>query len=754
MVRREGTNFIGRLTIVLERPESEQPSQFLVALQDVTESRRAEEVLALFHAVVGNMAEGLCLVRARDGIIVYANPKFEKLYGYAAGELLQKPVTLLRAAEPGVTQEQAVAGFLERFAQSGETAYEVRNIRKDGSAIWCEVRASSLRHPLHGEVWVVVQDDITARKEAEEARNRLAAIVKSSSDAIISVTPEQIIASWNHGAERLYGYTAEEMIGQPLARIRPAEWKEEIERVTERVQRGEVVEPFETVKLRKDGRRVDVSLTLSAITDEAGRLTGFSHVARDITARKRAAEKLRETQDRLQAILDNSPAMIFLKDPQGRYLLINRKFAAEFHLELDQVVGRTDAELFPPEQAVVFEANDRRVIESGVQLEFDEVALHDDGPHTSIVTKFPLRDADGNLYAIGGIVTDITERKRMEESLLRSERNLSHFFSSAPVGFAWLSAGGTILRANQTQLDLLGYAAGGLVGLDFTELWSDPAAGNDLLKRLAERETINNLRAQLICKDGSMRHVLIDANSIWEGDQFIHSSVFVRDITKRVELEREILEISEREQRRIAQDLHDGLGQLLSGTVYLTSGLQKELKANGAPQAKDAARILKVLDEAIGQARRLARGLHPVKLEPHGLMSALQELAARTTGLFRVKCRFTCLTPVLIEDGETATHLYRIAQEAVTNAVKHGHPRRIGIALQETPERVILAVKNDGARPPAPARAGDGLGLRIMQYRASMIKAALVIRNGPKGGTSVTAELPKTTVKKSNPHET
>ncbi|HEY6168033.1 MAG TPA: PAS domain S-box protein [Verrucomicrobiae bacterium] len=754
MHRRDGAEFIGRLDTVLDNPESEHPSQCLVAIQDVTESRRAEQALALFHTVVSNMIEGVCMIRARDGVLVYANPKFERMFGYEVGELDAKPVSVLIAPESGKSAEELAREITERLKKSGEATYEVRNIKKDGTRFWSRGNVSTLRHPVHGSVWVAVQEDITARKEAEMARARLAAIVESTSDAILSITPEEIITSWNKGAERVYGYTAEEIVGRPHSTIRPPDRTEEFHNVLERIRRGEVVEAFETVRNRKDGRPVDISLTLSAITDEAGRLTGFSHVARDITDRKRAEAGLRELQERLQAILDNSPSMVFLKDAQGRYLLVNRKFAEEFHLKPGQAVGRTDAELFPPKQAALFTANDQKVIETGRPLDFDEVAVHDDGPHASIVTKFPLRDAAGKVYAIGGIVTDITDRKRIEESLHRSERNLAQFFSGAPIGLEWISAAGTILRANQAQLDLLGYTAEEVVGRDFTEFWRDPDAGKDLLKRLAERETINNQRAQLERKDGAIRHVLIDAISVWDGERFIHSSVFTRDITKRVELEREILGISEREQRRIAQDLHDGLGQLLTGTVYLTSGLQKDLKATGTPQAKDAGKILKVLDEAIAQARRLARGLHPVKLEPNGLMAALQELAARTTMLFRVKCRFNCRTPVLIEDSEVATHLYRIAQEAVTNAVKHGRPKRIGIALKDTPERIIIAVKDDGSGLPAAARAGDGMGLRIMQYRASMISASLAIQNGAKGGTSVTASLPKATAKSISPYET
>jgi PAS domain S-box-containing protein len=139
--------------------------------------------------------------------------------------------------------------------------------------------------------------------------------------------------------------------------------------------------------------------------------------AKDRVERKHMQTELRESHARLQAVMDNSPTMIFLKDTEGRYLLSNKEFAKITHRASAETVGKTDAELFPPEQAAAFRTNDREVLQAGTAMKFEEVALHDDGPHTSIVHKFPLCDASGKIYAIGGFVTDITERKRYEEKI-------------------------------------------------------------------------------------------------------------------------------------------------------------------------------------------------------------------------------------------------------------------------------------------------------------------------------------------------
>jgi PAS domain S-box-containing protein len=140
---------------------------------------------------------------------------------------------------------------------------------------------------------------------------------------------------------------------------------------------------------------------------------------------QRRSRTVSKRERQLQAILDHSPSLVFVKDPAGRYLFVNRRFEDVFHLTREQIMYKTDDELFPPPQAAAFRTNDRKVFDAGTPLEFEEVALHDDGAHTSIVFKFPLRDEDGQPYAIGGMTTDITERKRIEQALRESQARLA-----------------------------------------------------------------------------------------------------------------------------------------------------------------------------------------------------------------------------------------------------------------------------------------------------------------------------------------
>jgi len=211
------------------------------------------------------------------------------------------------------------------------------------------------------------------------------------------------------------------------------------------------------------------------------------------------------------------------------------------------------------------------------------------------------------------------------------------------------------------------------------------------------------------------------------------------DVAHRERLEHEVLAISEREQRRIGQDLHDGLCQQLTGVSLLSRSLQHQL--TGAP-ADDAGRITHLINECIEQTRRVTRGLHPVPEEPTGLQLALTELAASVSETARVPCRCDIPQPVPIPDQTAATNLYRIAQEAVQNALRHARASQITIGLRMDERAITLTVRDDG-QGISDARPRSGLGLDIMDYRADSLGATLTVGRADGGGTLVTCRLPR-----------
>jgi len=213
--------------------------------------------------------------------------------------------------------------------------------------------------------------------------------------------------------------------------------------------------------------------------------------------------------------------------------------------------------------------------------------------------------------------------------------------------------------------------------------------------------------------------------------------VLVRDVTDRKRLEKEILEISSREQIRIGQDLHDGLGQHLTGVTFLTRALENKLAALSLPEAAEAAEIGRLVLQALSQTRNLARGIFPVELESSGLVQALIELAGTVEKLFKVSCRFEGDGTIMLNDRHLANHLFRLAQEAINNSVKHGKAKQVVIDLQRSGDKTVLAIRDDGVGFPAQGLKTNGLGLRIMQYRAQKIGGFLEVRPSDNGGTTV-----------------
>jgi signal transduction histidine kinase len=222
------------------------------------------------------------------------------------------------------------------------------------------------------------------------------------------------------------------------------------------------------------------------------------------------------------------------------------------------------------------------------------------------------------------------------------------------------------------------------------------------------------------------------------------TAALTQEIQERRRLEKELLEAGEREQRRIGHDLHDSLCQHLTGTALAGQVLGKKLADKSLPEAAAANHVVELIEEGIELTRTLARGLHPVEMQAERLADNFQELAATASERFNVSCKFECPQPVLLHDASAITHLYRIAQEAVTNAVRHGKARHINICLDSADDETVLTVTDDGSGLSENARSNNGMGLRIMAYRASMIGANFNIERLSARGTRVICTLPAT----------
>lgn len=340
-----------------------------------------------------------------------------------------------------------------------------------------------------------------------------------------------------------------------------------------------------------------------------------------------------------------------------------------------------------------------------------------------------------------------SERSGAASSLVESEARLSAILGTAVDGIITIDERGNIESFNAAAERLFGYSADDVVGRNVSLLMPEPDAArhDEYIRRYlcGGRARIIGIGREVmgLRKDGGTFPMDLAVSEVRLGDRRIFTGI-VRDLTDRKRMERELLEISDREQRRIGQDLHDGLGQVLAGVGFMIKALEQRLAAAGAAEAGEARQISELVTQAIAQARAMARGLHPVRQIETGLLTALEELAQNIQTMYRVQCRFVCEEPVTVAEGATATHVYRIAQEAASNAIRHGKASRITIALIREPPLATLTVADDGVGFSEAPLARKGMGLHTMRYRAGIIGGSLTIRRGAAGGTFVTCSFP------------
>ena len=468
-------------------------------------------------------------------------------------------------------------------------------------------------------------EDVTVREEADMARARLAAIAESSFDPITGVDLQARITTWNNAAERLYGYTAAEAIGQPISLIIPPDHASDIPKFLRKMRRGESLVGYETVRVCKKGQRHDMAVTISPIRDPRGRIIGSSAIARDITAQKRAEVAVRESTERLQAALVAAHAIAWELDLASGTLRESGP-VAEFFGQPAEFQHRNDVAFFesvhPDDRASVRAEIARAIQSAGRDHAAEFRLLLPDGGIRWVATSGSIeRDAAGRPIRLRGISRDITVRKQAEENQRR--------------------------------------------------------------------------------------------------------------------LEQQLLEVTDREQRRIAHDLHDSVGQRLAAVRFMSSTLSKRLAKDKSSGTLAAAQIEQELQHAMDEVRAIARGLHPIRPDGESLMSALHELAAGVTKLFKLPCHFACTPPVAVHDYHAATHLFRIAQEAVSNATRHARAKQIWLRLRRINGGIRLSITDNGRGLPPESNRSEGLGLRIMKYRASVIGATFTMALRRGGGTQI-----------------
>ncbi len=356
-----------------------------------------------------------------------------------------------------------------------------------------------------------------------------------------------------------------------------------------------------------------------------------------------------------------------------------------------------------------------------------------------------IRKPDGRPWFIHGVGFDISDLKRTEKELQEERNVVSAILHTVGALVVVLDPEGRIIRFNRACEQISGYSSAEVEGRYLWDLFMIPdeaALLPGMFEQLRTDQVPNDYESYWITREGARRLISWSCTLLsGTGDTPTYIIASGIDITERKRLEAAILEVSSREQRRIGQDLHDGLGQHLTGIAFMSKVQEHKLAEKNLPEAADAAKIVRLVNEAIHTTRELARGLLPVVSDEQGLMSALRRYASEVEDVFGVTCRFRSDEPVLIQDYTAATHLYHVAQEAVNNAIKHGHAQNIVIYLGLKYDQGTLSIEDDGVGIPEVPH-NSGMGLQIMNHRAGMIGGTLQVKMRETQGTVVMCQFP------------
>ncbi len=497
---------------------------------------------------------------------------------------------------------------------------------------------------------------------ATDSAAYLAAIVESADDAIVSKTLDGIVTSWNASAQRMFGFTAQEMIGQPILRLIPPNRRNEEELILSRLRAGERIEHFETVRVRKNGQPLEVSLTISPVRDATGAIIGASKIARDITERRNLETAVRMSEQQLRLALDAAAMGTFIwhvaddrGEPDAQMLALFGQ-PSNGTLTLAQAL----ATMIHPEDKNRYAEAVARATDPGGDGELREdirIILPDGSQRwVAIVGQVYFEGKPRRPTYMAGAATNITDRKDAEEALQNAHDKLDQ-------------------RVRERTRDL--------------------ASANRSLRRLS----------------------------------------------------RQVLEVQETERRRIARELHDEIGQALTGVKMMleTASLTRAAATDGSSDSvSPLLEELALIEDTLNRVRDLSLDLRPAMLDSLGLLPTLLwrfETYSRQTGI-QVEFHHTGLEERFAAEVETGA--YRIVQEALTNVVRHAAVPLVRVHLAATDEALRIYVIDEGVgfESDEAIAAGLSTGLAGMRERATLLGGVFLLSSAPGAGTTIEVELP------------
>ena len=774
------------------RTPDDKISGVVLSFIDITALRRAEGALRAseqrLQLVLETDAVGV-LFFDQSGTVLKANQGFLNLTGYTRADVEDRLLTWQRMTPPEFYAESEHQ--LQKMAETGRIGpYEKQYLMADGSRRWMLFAGRDLGDGTVSEFCL----DITDRRNAEAERQVTAQRYQTLFDlvpvAVYTTDAEGRIEEFNHRAIELWGRTPQEK-GEKFCGSRRRFYSDgrpmaHRDYPIARVLRGEQVSPAdcELIMEMHDGTRKNVLVSPEVLKNDRGEIIGAVDCLHDITARKHAEGLLRESEERFRTVADNVPQLIWTNEGDGTANYFNRRWYEYSGLSYEESRGPGWQAMVHPDDAAASVERWRQAVAKGEVFEAEYRLRGANGDYRWFLGRnVPLRN-NGNVLSWFGTATDIEDYKRSQENLTATEErfrvlvegardyamflldpeNVITFWSNgAERVFGWTreeavgqkgdmifvpedKAKGAVEKEIVTALRD-GRAPDRRFHLrkDGTRFWTDGVMmrldNEGELRGFAKvaRDATDQRRIEdelAHARDEMEQRVLERTRELVAMNNELESTM-----AQRQQLERELLEISEREKRRIGEDLHDMVCQELTATALFLKSSAKKLGSKNASVVEVLEQSAETVNRNVVIARELAGGLQAIELSAAGLKNALRELASRACESTAIKCHFKCARGVRIPDDTAALHLYRVAQEAVTNAVKHSGAKNVLISLDRDSKHVCVSVQDDGKGFTVRKR-GKGLGLHMMRYRANALGGELKVQRRRTGGMDITCVIP------------
>jgi PAS domain S-box-containing protein len=800
--RRDGSRFWADVTLTALRDPDGALRGFAEVTQDTTALRRSRDAEQLLGAMFDRAPGGIVMCDT-SGRYVRANPAFLRLVGYSEEEVLRMTIGELSHPEDLEATWEVFNDLVQ--GRRSQVEYEKRYVRKSGRAIW--VRNTSARLPdADGRLkyLIAMVEDITERRRADERIRELLERQRSLTELSLAALGE---TGLTHVLERSVELARERLQTELVRLLELSPDGQELRLVAARGWQPGVVLPLKagslvgytlySPDLAGNPRRPvivedlarDPRVARAGMLHEAGATSGMSlvipgghapygvldaytiarrrfdeadveflravvNVISVAVQREQAHARLAASEARLQAFTQHSPAVMFLKDRDGCYRFVNEQFLRRFGVRREQVLGRRDDEIFPAAQSSVFAASDGQVLAEGAARTFEESARYIDGEGFNVVVKFPVLDGAGGIIGVGGVATDITERRRTEQALHEQRTLLSEAQKLAGLGcWEWDPSSGRLTWSEEL------YRIYGVSPREFRPTFEnylervhadDRGSTGASVARAVMHGSGFTFEERIVRPDGEVRLLRSHGEVVRDKEgRALKVLGACLDITEQKAAEtalralsRRLVEAEEAERRRIARELHDSVGQNLSALNINLDILSAQLVSPPPPIERRLADSQALVDATLQSIESVMADLRPPLLDEYGLEAALRwygEEFARRIGV-----------PLAVESApalpglrpEAAVALFRIAQEALNNSAKHAAARSIKVTLGMHNGEVMLTIADDGRGfDPGSVRRGRW-GMSTMRERAEAAGGRLAVESAPGAGTTVRAAVP------------